>query len=139
MTADRRPPSRARTGPGGGGRQPSGGRETGAPLDEIRTRRLVVCDDEGRERIVAEVRNGQAQLRLSFVGPSLPPRRTAHTDGAPRASVVVFACPADGDLGPLAGLQVWADGDVVAAVEAWRDAGGPWRAAVHPSDGGRPG
>lgn len=98
---------------------------------EVRTRRLTVCDDSGRERIVAEVAGGQAQLRLTFVGP-----RTPGPNGVPTttAAVLVFACPAHDDLGPLAGLQVWADGDVVAAVEAWADAPGRWRAALHLAD-----
>lgn len=98
-----------------------------------------MCDDDGRERIVAEVRNGQAQVRLSFIGPAPPAGPAVTGRGVPSASVVVFACPADGDLGPLAGLQVWADGDVVAALEAWRDGSGPWQAAVHPPGGTGPG
>lgn len=131
MTADRQPPARRPAGPGTDGRPVH---EPVSAVDEVRTRRLVVCDDQGHERIVAEVRNGQAQLRLSFVGPSPEVQRDGPST-VPRATVLVFACPADGDLGPLAGLQVWADGDVVAAVEAWRDGSGPWRAAVHPAPG----
>jgi hypothetical protein len=139
MTADRRPPSTARTGPDEDRRQPAGSPTPVTAIPEVRTRRLVVCDEDDRERIVAEVRNGQAQVRLSFVGPAPPAGPTAVGGGAPSASVVVFACPADGELGPLAGLQVWADGDVVAAIEAWRDGGGPWRAAVHPPGSTGPG
>lgn len=103
---------------------------------EVRTQRLAVCDPDGHERIVAEVGSGQAQLRLSFVarggpGQGLPSHRSP---AATTASVVVFACPAQDDLGPLAGLQVWADGDVVAALEAWQDPTGPWRSVVHVGD-----
>lgn len=102
----------------------------------VRTRRLAVCDDSGRECIVAEVVDGQAQLRLSFVDSRTPSRRTGVWAATPRAdvhsaSVLVFACPASQDLGPLAGMQVWADGDAVAAIEAWADTPGQWRSAVH--------
>lgn len=105
---------------------------------EVRTRRLAVCDGNGQERIVAEVLAGQAQLRLSFVGPAVGPAPTAGAAVPPvptTASVLVFACPPHEDLGPLAGVQVWADGDAVAAVEAWQDGTGAWRSAAHLTDG----
>jgi hypothetical protein len=50
-------------------------------------------------------------------------------------TVVLFASPAQHDLGALAGLQVWSDGDVVAALEAWHDGVGPWRASVSLGEG----
>lgn len=129
------PPANAPTAGGDLGRRLLAAESALAALRrEVRTRRLAVCDADGRERIVADVVDGQAHLRLAFVDD----RQAAVTDGAAStAAVLVFACPAHDDLGPLAGVQVWAEGDVVAAVEAWQDGTGPWRSALHTSD--RPG
>jgi hypothetical protein len=72
--------------------------------------------------------------------PSAAPEH--HPPGwSPAVTVVLFACPAQHDLGALAGLQVWSDGDVVTALEAWHDGVGPWRASVSLGEdhGGQPG
>jgi hypothetical protein len=60
------------------------------PRTEIRTRRLVIADDHDRPRIVAEVVNGVAEVRVTT------------TD--PETYVLIYA-------GPVAQVQAWADGD----------------------------
>jgi len=78
---------------------------------EVRTRRLVVRDDAGDDRIVAEVRGATAELRVM----------TAAAAGA----VVVFATePSDLDGG--VGVQLWARGDAPVELALWCD-GGTWR------------
>jgi len=129
---------------------------------EVRTRRLVVCDSSGAERIVGEVVDGQTELRLSCGDqasqtagsdgwhPARPARpeptittfsaawTTAPTPRPARArglpTVIVFACPGRDGLGPLAGLQVWGNGDVAAALEAWHDGCEPWQATLRLAD-----
>lgn len=80
---------------------------------EIRTRRLVVTDGEGTDRIVGEVVGTTAELRLGL--PGSPEGR--------RTSVLVFANPGDKAvaLGCGVGLQVWLEGDVVHELAAWRE------------------
>ena len=79
---------------------------------EIQTRRLVVVDDRGRPRIVAEVVGSTAEVRLDLPG-----------DGdQPAMSVLVFANPGDEavGLGPGVGVQLWVDGDEVDRLVVWR-------------------
>jgi len=92
---------------------------------EVRTQSVVLCGPAGDPRAVAEVVDEQVELRLELTSqPEV---------GAPRGSLVLFACPGSGGLGPLAGLQIWAGGTVVASFEAWSDGEGGWNAAVHPA------
>jgi hypothetical protein len=95
---------------------------------ELRTRRLVVVDAEGHERIVGEVCQGTAELRLEIPG------------GRPgsRSAVVLFASPlvpgpdpGGAGFGPAVGIQLWAEGDAVAEIDAWPDGDGRWQAHVH--------
>ncbi len=74
---------------------------------EIRTRRLVVVDDSGAERIIAEVANGQAELRVAL-----------SERGQPSTGALLYAAPNAGDidLGPMLGLQLRADGNAYVEV-----------------------
>ena len=85
--------------------------------EELRTRRLVVADGDGQERIVGCVRRGTAELTVA---------RPGCPEGQGGA-VVLFANPGDEhlDLEPGVGLQLWAVGDVVQEVSSWTD--GPER------------
>ena len=83
---------------------------------ELRTRRLVVVDEHGRERIVGEIVAGHCELRLDL--PDLAAAR--------RSSVLVYSSPERHELGEGVGLQVWAGGDAVWDVAAWRDGNGDW-------------
>ncbi|MHB1585274.1 MAG: hypothetical protein ACYC0E_16155 [Acidimicrobiales bacterium] len=80
---------------------------------EVRTRRLVIVDDEGRERVVGEVRRDVAELHVDV------PRRRG--DG--HTSVLLFAAPVDRIMGfgPGIGLQLWVDGEAVERLEVWQD------------------
>lgn len=93
-------------------------------VDEIRTRRLVVVDDGGAERIVAEVAGSMAEVRVAL------PDVDGHT-----GSVQIYAAEHDGqgDLGPMLGLQVWADGNVRAGIDVWPE-DGRWRVITYPPD-----
>jgi hypothetical protein len=55
--------------------------------EEVRTRRLIILDDLDRERIVAEVVDGVAELRMD-----LP----ASSDD--RTGLLLFAHPGDGEF-----------------------------------------
>jgi hypothetical protein len=93
---------------------------------EVRSRRLVVIDEHGRERMVAEVRGGQAELRVQLpVGPAAV-GGAATTSGD---SVVFFACPA-GLFDAGVGLQLWGGGETLGELAAWEE-GGVWRIALH--------
>ena len=46
----------------------------GSNMDELRTRRLVIVDETGVERIVAEIVDDVAELRLLLPMPSAVPR-----------------------------------------------------------------
>lgn len=98
-------------------------RSVRAAGDEVRTRRLAVVDRDGGERVVAEVVDGHAEVRLAV--PGAP---------AGRASLaVVFATPDDGGLGTGVGLQLWGDGDAVLELCAWR-VEGRWRTELRRVD-----
>lgn len=94
---------------------------------EVRTRRLVVTDSAGAERLVAEVRGSTMELRL-MTGPSGDGSRPTAilyvTDGGPgpRGSIV---------LGPAVGLQLWAEGDAVVELDAWPSEDGSWHPHLH--------
>lgn len=86
----------------------------GAGTDaELRTRRLVVVDDEGVERVVASVTAGMAEVRVLL---------DAVVRGRP-SGVSLFA-GTDADGVSVVGLALVADGDSVAEVLARREADG---------------
>jgi hypothetical protein len=95
----------------------------------VRTQKLAVVDHTGAERIVAEVDDGNAELRIHLAGG----RRSSD------ASVVIVSCPARDGLGDSVGVQLWARGNVVAELNGWEDEPGVWLAGVHvhgePGDG----
>jgi hypothetical protein len=69
---------------------------------EVRTRRLVVVDETGTERVVTDVGTSFAELRLRI--------------GARRPLDVVLVAahePSDPAAGSTAGIEVWLDGDHV--------------------------
>ena len=78
---------------------------------EVRTRRLVIVDDDGQERIVGEVVRGTAELSIDL--PGQPHGR--------RSSVLVFANPGDEELAlpPGLGVQLWVEGDAVDELGTW--------------------
>jgi hypothetical protein len=91
---------------------------------ETRTRRLVVVDSEGYERIVGEVVNGHAELRLDLPG----------TAEGHRSSVLLFTRVRDRDIGPGLGVEVWLNGDSVLALGAWLNEEGDWMTEVELAD-----
>ncbi len=112
------------------GRAPSGGERIEAA--EVHTRRLVVADEGGRSQVVVAVEAGTAELRLELPG--------AGRDA--RTAVVLFAAPTGAGgaadrygYGPALGVQLWADGNALAEVDAWPDADGRWRAHFHINGG----
>lgn len=119
---------------------------------EVRTRRLVVAAGRDAARVVAEVVRGTAELRLElpdggggartaavlFASPDGPPpgaegRTGGAGGGAPHGRGPDGARPRAGGtgLGAGIGLQLWADGDAVAELDAWPDENGRWRPQLH--------
>jgi hypothetical protein len=78
---------------------------------QVCTRRVAVVDRDGIERIVGEVVDGYAELRVE-----LP----ASSSTGP-ASLLLFATPPHAELGDGTGLQIWADGEEILEICAWRD------------------
>ena len=93
--------------------------------DEVRTRHLVVVDEEDHPRIVGEVFGDVAELRLEL--PSL--------DAQPGPELLLFAVahehPGPVDLGPAVGLQLRAGGAAVFELDAWPESDGVWRTHLH--------
>jgi hypothetical protein len=88
---------------------------TDETIFEVRTRRLVITDDDDRPRIVAEVVNGVAELRLDVPG-ELPRA----------ASVTLYANPGDDLTGdPSVGVQLWGAGESRVELNLWLE-GGRW-------------
>jgi hypothetical protein len=87
----------------------------------VSTRRLVVADGDGRERLVAEVRGSTVELRLVSHGPGT-------ADAV--ASVLLHASDGGGELGPAAGVQLWAHGEAIVEIDAWPDDTGRWEPHV---------
>lgn len=105
-------------------------RQAAAP-DELVTRRLIVVDSRGATRMAAEVVGDTMELRLELPG-ARPGRRSAvvlHASPSPPAGPA--GLPDEPAPTPLLGLQLWADGDAVAELDAWPDDGGHWRAHLH--------
>lgn len=89
--------------------------------DEIRSQRFVLVDEHDAERLVAEITDEQAELRVQ-----LPGTAPGHSCAA-----VVFAHPGDLTMEPTVGLELWVDGNSVAGCSAWRDHLGHWQTDVH--------
>ena len=127
-----------------------------AMATEVRTRRLVVSAGPGMPRVVAEVVRGTAELRVELppggdgvraatvlfasaaVPAAEPGRGRAGAAGArPLGKAAGVAPPDAGDtgLGPGVGLQLWAEGDAVAELDAWPGGTGRWHAQLHLEDG----
>jgi len=97
--------------------------------DEIRTRQIVVVDDEDHPRIVGEVFADVAELRLELPA----------VGGEPGPELLLFAVasthPGPVELGPAVGLQVRAQGRAVFELDAWPGADHVWRPHLHLSGG----
>ena len=85
---------------------------------EICTRRLLIRDDEGQSRVVAEVIGSVTEFRLDLPG-ALPGERTA---------LLLFAAEGQEDTGAVAGIgaQLWVEGNEVASFAVWRSPEGEW-------------
>ena len=88
---------------------------------ELRTRRVVVVDDESAERVVIDTVDDVAEVRV-FV-PGTAPGKSC------MAALFAAAVTSDGGLG--AGLQVVAEGDNVIELAAWRIEPRRWEANLH--------
>lgn len=95
---------------------------------EVRTRQLVVVDDEDHPRIVGEVFADAAELRLEL--PAVA--------GEPGPELLLFAItathPGPVDLGPAVGMQLREGGRAVFELDAWPGADGAWRPHLHLGD-----
>ena len=81
---------------------------------EVRTRRLVISDDQDRPRIVAEVVEGVAEVRVE-------------TDD-PDTHVLVYAGSRAGFGSEGLGVDVFVNGNSVARIHAWPEGQGwTWR------------
>jgi hypothetical protein len=93
--------------------------------DEIRTRQIVVVDDEDHPRIVGEVFADVAELRLELPTP----------EGEPGPELLLFAVasthPGPVELGPAVGVQLRAQGRAVFELDAWPDIDDVWRPHLH--------
>lgn len=95
---------------------------------EVRTQRLVVDDGAGAPRVIAEVVDGVAEVRVEL-GPS---------PAGSRPAVLVFAADGTGGglgLDPAIGVHLWADGDGVVELAASPDADGRWRPCLQVGNG----
>ena len=81
--------------------------------------RLLIVDDEGTERIVAEVVANQAEVRICLPGG--------------RGTEVLLYAGSDQELGRALGVQLWADGNAYVEVNLRRD-GDDWVSAIHSND-----
>jgi hypothetical protein len=86
--------------------------------EEVRTKRLVVLDSLDRERIVAEVVDGFAELRMD-----LPDTVSGSCTG-----VLIFAHSEqdDPELGSAIGVQLWAEGNAIIELTLWQSPSGAW-------------
>jgi hypothetical protein len=100
-------------------------RAVGSFADEVRTRQIVVVDDDDHPRIVGEVFADVAELRLEL--PAL--------DGSPGSELLLFAVasahPGPVELGPAVGVQLRAQGRAIFELDAWPDVDGVWRPHLH--------
>jgi hypothetical protein len=93
--------------------------------DEIRTRQIVVVDEDDHPRIVGEVFADVAELRLEL----------GAGEGEQGPELLLFAVasahPGPVELGPAIGLQLRAQGRAVFELDAWPDPDGVWRPHLH--------
>ena len=82
--------------------------------EEVRTARLVVCDEDDRARIVAGVDRGMAEVRVA-----------TDADDARLTAVVLAA--GDPDCGPTIGLHLFAGGNEATCLDAVSVPGSVWR------------
>ncbi|MGH9108867.1 MAG: hypothetical protein ACRDY3_05285 [Acidimicrobiales bacterium] len=87
----------------------------GPVSDVVRTRRLVVVDEEGRDRIVAEVKGNVAEV-TAVMDDSQPGRTTG----------VALMAEERPEPGAVLGLHLSVDDDVIAEVVTHRQTG-DWR------------
>ena len=137
------------TRPGEGARQPVGQltvaerlealeRAISALSDEVRTGRLVITSHSGAPRLVAETTGNTIELRLEVPGHEgdaaggrgMPAVVLHASDGAD-----VGASSAHDPIGGLVGLQLWADGNAIAELDAWPGPDGQWHPHLY-LDGG---
>jgi len=93
--------------------------------DEVRTRQLIVVDDEDHPRIVGEIFGDVAELRLELPGTG--------TEVGPELLLFAVAAghPGPVDLGPAVGVQLGAQGRAVFELDAWPGPDGVWRPHLH--------
>ncbi len=93
--------------------------------DEVRTRQIVVVDDDDHPRIVGEVFADIAELRLELPA----------VDGKPGPELLLFAVasthPGPVELGPAVGVQLRAQGRAIFELDAWPDVDDVWRPHLH--------
>jgi len=87
---------------------------------QVRTRRLVVVDEDDNERIVGSADHGIAELRIE-----LPTRAGRH------GSLALVAFHGSFDGSPTIGVDLWADGNSVAGLSAWLGEDGGWKTGLH--------
>jgi hypothetical protein len=96
----------------------------GGLADEVRTRQLIVVDEEDRPRIVGEVFGDAAELRIELPG--------AGSISGPE--LVLFGVseghPTGDELGAAVGFQLRANGQALFEVDAVPSAG-RWRPGLH--------
>ena len=97
--------------------------------DEVRTRQLIVVDEQDHPRIVGEVFGDVAELRLELPG----------TGSEPGPELLLYAVarshPGSGDLGPALGLQFRTPDGALFEIDAWPDDRGVWRPHLHAGGG----
>lgn len=103
--------------------------------DEVVTRRLTVVDDRGAPRLVAETVGDTTELRLELPGTPAGRRSAVVLHATPSPAAGPAGLPEEPALTALLGLQLWAEGDAVAELDAWPDDDGRWRAHLHLVDG----
>jgi hypothetical protein len=96
---------------------------------EVRTRQLIVVDEQDHPRIVGEVFGDVAELRLELPG----------TPSEPGPELLLFAVarshPGPSDLGSALGLQLRTADGTLFEIDAWPDEHGAWRPHLHASGG----
>src|SRR5262245_41577096 len=85
---------------------------------EVRKQRIVLVDDDGTERMVAEVNGSTAVLRLE-----LPGSAAGRTTG-----LLLFTTSGSAERPPGFGVQLWADGNAIAELNGWQIRRGRWLA-----------
>lgn len=92
---------------------------------ELRTGRLVLTGGADEPRIVAEIRDRRAEIRLEQEDPE-------HRE---RSDLVLFADRGADGLGGGLGIQFWVSGEAVVEVNCWQRPGARWSTDVSGLDG----